>query len=165
MKSLYIIVFIPLFSLAQSDEECIYDQSTQTDEFIRDVPEFSNYIWNDKSKTATIYLPAGEILKAHRGGCVHFGITGTLSVPNSTKSPSDLDYWFKRCKWIAKRLFNAKDFETLVDSFNMRSYTDTDWVVNKESKYILIPHPTYNEFWVFIRYENDTTNLSVGYWY
>jgi hypothetical protein len=59
-----------------SQNDCVFDLKTQTDKFISDVPEFSNYTWDDYTKTAIITLKNGEELKVIKGGCNHFEVSG-----------------------------------------------------------------------------------------
>ncbi|WP_339624621.1 hypothetical protein [uncultured Winogradskyella sp.] len=37
-------------------EECIFDQATQTDEFLKEIDELEGYVWNTETKTAEITL-------------------------------------------------------------------------------------------------------------
>jgi hypothetical protein len=77
-KIIILLLFIPAFLFSQEDEECTFDQNTQTDKFIKSIPEFSNYKWDNEKKEAIINLKNGSILIARRGGCVHFGVSGEL---------------------------------------------------------------------------------------
>jgi hypothetical protein len=49
-------------------DDCFFDQTTQTDEFLAEIPEFSDYIWDNVQKVATILLDDGDTLKVKRGG-------------------------------------------------------------------------------------------------
>ena len=147
---------------SQSEEECVFDLETQTDEFVKDIPEFSNYVWNNDRKEATIKLKDGNILIAHRGGCVHFGISGELHLKGNEISINDFDYWFEKVKWIGKRLFNDSDYEILVKSLENKTYTDMS---DNRGIYIVIPHKTYNEFLISIKTEEKSKVLYVGYYF
>lgn len=162
MRKLFIIFLLltPLLTLAQEEEQCIFDQSTQTDEFIRSVPEFSNYNWNKETKQATITLTNGETLIAHRGGCIHFGISGTL-ISNDTTEFNNLDYWFNKSLWIAERLFSESDFQIVKKSIQNKTYSMPDGTTS----YILFPHKSYSEFAMTLKKNNGKIELYIGYYF
>lgn len=157
---LLVILAAPIFS--QEDEECTFDQKTQTDEFVRGVPEFSDYTWDSQIKVATIKLENGSILKAHRGGCVHFGISGELYLKDSEKGIRNLEYWFERSLWIAQRLFSEHDYNVLHNSILNKTYSNQS---GDGFTYLLIPHDSYNEFSISVKKEGDIGIVYVGYYF
>ncbi len=156
---LTLLILAPLLALAQEDE-CIFDQTTQTDDFVKSVAEFSNYSWNSETKEATIILPNAEVLVAHRGGCNHFGISGTL-ITNDSTNFSDLDHWFERCLWIAERLFSENDFQSLKKSIEGQSYS----MLEGNTLYISFPHDYYAEFYMTLKKRGDKVELYIGYYF
>lgn len=161
----YTIIFFFLMStliFSQEEEECIFDQDTQTDEFVKKVSEFSNYSWDDNLKEATIQLKNGNVLVAHRGGCVHFGISGELYLKDCGINLQDLNYWFREAKWIGKRLFSDSDFKLLKESIDNKTYTDLS---DEGAAYIIIPHNTYNEFSISVKKDDASKVLYVGYYF
>lgn len=164
MKKILLVFLISsnLQILAQEDDDCVFDRSTQTDEFIKGIPEFSNYTWNDKTKTAKILLEDGSKLLARRGGCVHFGISGTLVMQDTSRPVSDLDYWFEKAKWIAKRLFHETDYDQLISSFNDKTFSDFSGSGNT---YIMFEHEYYSDFSMVVKIQGNKTELSIGYYF
>jgi len=159
----YLIFFLSLISYNTfAQEDCTFDQSTQTDEFIRNIPEFSNYIWNDNKKEATILLENGDTLIAHRGGCVHFGISGDLFVSLDNNENYDLEDWLDKCKWMAKRLFSEYDFEVLVSSLKNKTYTKFS---ENNMIYMVIPHNSYIEYYIAIPTDGKSKKVSIGYYF
>jgi len=157
---LLIFLTTPLLIYGQDEEECIFDQATQTDEFVKSVSEFSNYTWNNESKEATVILPSNETLIAQRGGCYHFGISGTL-VTNDRTDFDNLDYWFEKSLWIAERLFSENDFRTLKKSIEQKTYT----MPEGNSTYILFPHEYYSEFSMTLKKNGNKVELYIGYYF
>ena len=163
MRKLFAILLLtPLLTFAQEDEECIFDRATQTDEFVRSVPELSNYTWNNETKEATITLPNNETLVAQRGGCVHFGISGTLITDNETDF-DDLNYWLNRSLWIAERLFSANDFQTVKASIEDKTYSMP--MPDGSTLYILFPHDYYSEFAITLKRNKGRVELYIGYYF
>jgi hypothetical protein len=71
-----------------NEDDCVFDLNTQTDDFLKETPKFSNYVWNNERKKATIKLDNGNTLIVTRGGCVHFSFYGNLLL---NKSELDLN--------------------------------------------------------------------------
>lgn len=161
-KILIILFFISNFSFSQENEECTFDQSTQTDEFVKNIPEFSNYKWNNIKKEATIKLKNGDELIARRGGCVHFGISGELFEKKQDGVIYDEQHWFEKIKWIAEKLFSKSDYNLLIESFKNKTFNDLS---DNNTTYIVIPHKTYDEFMISVREENDNVIIYIGYYF
>lgn len=56
----------------EKSDNCIFDLTTQTDDFIDSIPEIKNYSWNSETHTAMSIKPNGDTLILVRGGCDHF---------------------------------------------------------------------------------------------
>ena len=95
------------------EEECIFDLKTQTDEFLKKIPEFSNYVWNKKDKKATIKLNNGRKLIVTRGGCDHFSFYGNLILDKTQLDLKNEDEIFKLSLWVAEKLFHKSDYELM----------------------------------------------------
>jgi hypothetical protein len=93
----------------ESDEEiddCIFDQSTQTDEFLKGIQELKNYKWDSDLKTATVILENKDTLFIKRGGCNHFGVSAEFRIVNDTADYSKWSNVFEKVIWIANVLDN-----------------------------------------------------------
>lgn len=103
-------------------DNCIFDFNTQTDDFLKEIPEFSNYIWDNVEKKATIKLDNGNILIITRGGCDNFSFYGNLLLNKSEINLNDEDKIFKKALWIAERLFNKSDFKLMKEMLENKKY-------------------------------------------
>ena len=56
----------------RQNQDCIFDQSIQTDVFLKGIKELEGYTWYDDSKSAEIVLNDHWSLTITRGGCDHF---------------------------------------------------------------------------------------------
>jgi hypothetical protein len=117
MKRVFLLGTIGLIAFIKgfSQEDCIFDQATQTDEFLKGIPELENYSWNQETKTATIVFPNQDTLLVQRGGCDHFGVSAEFILRND---PADFRNWdnvFDKVLWIAEILDNEFNFERLRD--------------------------------------------------
>ena len=165
MKEIFLILllFVTNSILSQEIEKCVFDRTTQTDNFIKKKGKFKDYDWDNENKTATIKLESGEILKLFRGGCVHFGMSGELFTDFNSSKINDLSFWLDKALWIAKNVFDNKDYEHLKKQLTKKDYYfDGD----EKSFYIFIPHEIYDEFSISVRTEDDgKVVLYVGYYF
>lgn len=164
MKKIYLVLLFLITNsiLSQEIEECVFDRTTQTDDFIKTKGIFTDYEWDIENKTATIKLDNGDILNAFRGGCVHFGMSGELFTNKDSSTIDNLDFWLAKAKWIAKNLFENKDYEYLKDQLANNDYY---FERGENSFYIFIPHDFYDEFSIAVRMENGKAVLYVGYYF
>lgn len=144
--------------------DCIFDKSTQTDEFVRGVPEFAGYSWDDASKTATILLPAGDTLYATRGGCDHFAFSGKW-VKMEEHAIDDVAYWLEQGKWISKNLFPRDDYSTYLKMVQSEAY---EAIVKDNSLYVLFSDSSYNEWSLTVEKgigaDESYTSIETGYY-
>ncbi|QSS96704.1 hypothetical protein [Psychroflexus sp. ALD_RP9] len=116
-----------------SEDDCVFDLNTQTDDFLKEIPEFSNYVWDNEKKKATIKLDNGNTLIVTRGGCVHFSFYGNLLLNKSELNFNDENGIFKKALWIAEKLFHKSDYELIKKTLN-----DKDYEIEKsENQYYL----------------------------
>ncbi len=90
-------------------KDCVFNKDTVTDNFLKSVPEFKNYSWDNLTKEARIVLPNNDSLYIHIGGCMHYGVSATLTRVGNNKQFTDHGYWLSEAYWIAERV---KGFES-----------------------------------------------------
>jgi|GEM_PF-3024057 len=127
-------------NLIQPDD-CIFDQQTQTDEFLKNIAEFDGYYWDKDSKTAEIPLDRGDYLLITRGGCYHFGVSAEFRLRNDTTDYSDWQNVYDKVLWIAKILdsefkFNMikNDLDSNLITINKMEQGDTLYFSNEYLK-------------------------------
>ncbi|NMM47683.1 hypothetical protein [Marinigracilibium pacificum] len=86
------------------ESDCIFDQSNQTDEFLKDIDALADYSWNSKTKTATIIMDLNDTLLIKRGGCDHFGVSAEFRIQNKQIDYNDWNNVFIKVLWIAEVL-------------------------------------------------------------
>ncbi len=94
-------------------EDCIFDQATQTDEFLKGIQELKGYKWDFASRTATYILETGDSLLVTRGGCNHFIISGEFRLRNDKTDYSQWVNVYQKVLWIAKALDKEFYYEEL----------------------------------------------------
>lgn len=119
-----IILIIPTHSFCQDD--CIFDQKTQNDDFLKGNLAFKNYSWDTETKTATIPLEDGDTLEIYRGGCMHFSVIATFVTHRSIVDYNDWEEVYKIVYWIAQSL-EEFDYELLKKAINEKDFFIDDW--------------------------------------
>ncbi len=157
-RLLPLFLIAPVLSFAQQ-RDCFFDQEAQTDDFVKSVPEFVDYTWNSDTKEATISLPGEEVLIAQRGGCYHFGVSGTLITQDPT-ALEDIEYWFQRGLWIAERLFDKADVELLRKWKEDGRYR----LLDRDPYYLVFSHDAYSDLSIVWRKKDNEVELFIGYY-
>lgn len=88
----------------ESINDCVFNKDTVTDNFVKAVPEFQDYTWDSHTKEARIVLPNNDSLYIHIGGCMHYGVSATLTRVGNKKPFTDHKYWLSQAYWIAERV-------------------------------------------------------------
>ena len=171
MKYLVISFALLLFSNAtqlpqKGEEECIFDLATQTDEFVRNVAEFGDYIWNDEAKTATITLQNGEKIIAHRGGCMHFGISAKWTLETENHNSKDVNYWIEKARWVNERIMSEADTKLFDELLQTKKYA-----VHESENFLVIDffEHNYTEWTISVnwnsKYGSDDVIFETGYYF
>lgn len=104
-------------------DDCIFDPTTQTDEFLQGIPELENYVWNKHINTAKIQLAANETLYVSRGGCNHFGASADFHI---SEKEIDFEQALRKIIWIAELLKDEFEVELLKEAIEKKEYTTGD---------------------------------------
>jgi hypothetical protein len=143
------------------DEECIFDQSTQTDEFLKNIKELENYVWDEENRTATIKLSKTEILKIYRGGCMHFSLSATFVYDRILDLEKDKKLIFDKIIWISLLLdeFDGKDIKEAISNshFSITKNAENDFHLN------FMEGRLYELYYINFNNEDKTT-FEIGYY-
>jgi len=145
-----------------NEDDCVFDLNTQTDDFIKEIPEFSNYVWDNEQKKATIKLDDGNTLIVTRGGCAHFSFYGNLLLNKSELNLNDESKIFKKALWIAEKLFHKSDFEFIKESLNKRIFEIEQ---SENQKYYDFQIDRYCDMTLVIeKTNNNKISIEIGYY-
>lgn len=145
-----------------SDEDCVFDQETQTDEFLKGIKELENYVWDSESKTAEIVLNDHWGLTIKRGGCNHFEMSASFLYDRVLDFEKDKKQIFDNIIWITSLL---KDFDAEIIK---ESINNDKIVITKDDKFnyhINFMDVKLYELY-FMNFNNDeVTTFDIGYYY
>ena len=145
-----------------NENGCTFDLNTQTDDFLKEIPEFSNYVWDNEHKKATIKLGDGNTLIVTRGGCAHFSFYGNLLLNKSELNLNDESKIFKKALWIAEKLFHKSDFEFIKESLNKRTFEIEQ---SENQKYYDFQIDRYCDMTLVIeKTNNNQISIEIGYY-
>lgn len=102
--------------------DCVYDQTTQTDEFLKGIPELSNYTWDQGEKTATVIMEDGDSLLIRRGGCMDFGVSAEFRIFSNKVDYKDWSKVFSKIFWIMDLLTKEFDNEGIKKEINKKTH-------------------------------------------
>ncbi|MFK7831785.1 MAG: hypothetical protein AB8B52_00780 [Winogradskyella sp.] len=99
------------------ENECIFDQATQTDAFLKGIKELEGYKWDADSKTAEISLNDDWYLSLKRGGCDSFELSASFIYDRLLDFETDKQLIFDQVIWITN-LIEGFDDEGIKSALN-----------------------------------------------
>ncbi|APG65107.1 hypothetical protein LPB136_06980 [Tenacibaculum todarodis] len=145
-------------------EDCIFDQETQNDDFLKGIVELKNYSWDKKTKTATINISKNEVLEIYRGGCDHFALNAKFIVPKSITFKQNKDYILSRILWASKLIFNESDFKIIEESILQNKFS-IDNSIPEDIHLNFLNNDVYNNYTFFYNSSNKKYNtFSIQYY-
>ena len=110
------------------EHECIFDQSTQTDAFLKGLKELEDYTWNNESKSAEIVLNDHWSLTITRGGCDHFLLSAEFLYDRNLEFEDNKKVIFEKIIWITSLLKEEFEFESIKSCIeeDKLTFTETD---------------------------------------
>ena len=148
--------------LPSVDEECVFDMSTQTDEFLRSNNLLKNFSWDSNNKIA-IGLIGKDTLQITRGGCGHFSFYGELTTKKiDTLNFGNKEFGFKKAMEIVKIVFPKVDQDLFENLLKKHSYELQEDV---EVKSYFFKNEDYCSTSMYIRkLPNGYYKLEIGYY-
>lgn len=142
-------------------EDCIFDQATQTDEFLKDIEELDGYVWNQETKTAEIVLNNHWNLILKRGGCDHFEISATFIHDGELSFEKDRSIINKNIIWIVGLLQDFNDSRTIKDAIENNRISIT--YEGKNQLYInFMDFKVYESYFMYFESEYNSTKFSIS---
>ncbi|MBL87523.1 MAG: hypothetical protein CMO82_12785 [Winogradskyella sp.] len=146
----------------QENEDCIFDQSTQTDEFLKDIKELEGYVWHPDTKMAEIILNKQESLIIKRGGCDVFQFYASFMNEKVLDFEKDKKQIFDSIIWITSLLedFDGEDIKRVIEEGKI-SITKRD-EFNYHANFM--DKKLYEQY--YFNFNNkDITTFEIGYYY
>lgn len=165
MKHLSFILFIIIISnnvvfsqnTLNNNQDCIFDQTTQNDEFLKGVEELKDYVWFDDEKKAEIILNDHWGLTIKRGGCDHFELSAEFFYERPLDFKTNKKLVFDNIIWITN-LLDEFDGDIIKDCFDKEKYSITE---ENENKFFInfLDERIYESY--VMSYKSDTTTTFV----
>ena len=142
------------------DEDCIFDLKTQTDDFLKNKPNLSNYTWSHKTKIATIILDEYTMLKAFRGGCDHFNFYGTLYLKNTNIIYKDEKLIFEKGLWIVNQIMSPSDVDLFTKLIALKKFKAEE---NHQKIYYTFEQEVYCTMTLVVEQLDEGLSIQIGY--
>lgn len=168
MKHLLFILFIITSNnvitsqnFLNSNQDCIFDQTTQTDEFLKNIEELKDYIWFDDEKKAEIILNDHWALTIKRGGCDHFELSAEFFYERPLDFKTNKKLVFDNIIWIIN-LLNEFDGDIVKECLEKEKYSITE--ENKNNLFInFLDERIYESYFMSYKSDTTTTTFMVSY--
>lgn len=149
-------------SIKVVQQACFFDQTTQTDNFLKGIKELEGYIWRSDTKTAEIILNKYESLLIRRGGCDTFQFSAAFMSEKILDLEKDKKEIFDKIIWITSLLedFDGEDIKASID--------DNKFVITKDDEFNshgnFMDEKLY-ELYYFVFNNEHITTFELGYYY
>ncbi len=143
-----------------SNPRCKYDQSIQTDAFIREIKELEGYEWNNDEKTAQLVLNDHWSLSIKRGGCNYFELSASFIYDRFIDLEENKDLIFDQVKWITGLIseFDAEQIAQALDNGKLQIQS-----VNEGEYFINFTDERLYEYYQFtFKAQDDYSNFKIG---
>lgn len=145
----------------QDSEDCIFDQKTQTDEFLNGIEELKDYIWNQEAKTAEIILNDHWSLTIKRGGCNHFEVSATFIYDRFLEFDENKKSVYDKFIWISGLLeeFDEEAINEAITNNNISIEVDEDrrFIQFMDSR-------LYESYSAMFYSKNNVTHIRLSYY-
>lgn len=113
------------------EEECIFDQSSQTDDFLKGIKELEGYVWFDEKKKAELVLNDHWSLSIKRGGCDHFELSVEFLYDRVLDFEENKKEILGKIIWITTILndeFESEKIKKVIDENRMTFTKDENFI-------------------------------------
>ena len=144
------------------NQDCYFDQSTQTDDFLSDIEDLEGYNWNHETKIAEIVHNDHWSLNIKRGGCDDFEMSASFMYDGILDIEKDKKQIFDKVIWITSLLkdFDGKDIKRVIEEDKV-SITKRD-EFNYHANFM---DEKLYELYYFNFNNEGRTNFEIGYYY
>ncbi len=142
-------------------EDCIFDQATQTDDFLKGIKELEGYTWDDEAKTAEIILNDHWFLSITRGGCDSFSMSMDFLYDRALNFDENKEMIFNQIIWGTNLLNNEFNSDLIKETIVEGKIT-----ITKEEDFIYVHfmNPEIYELYNFkFSSINEVTNFNISY--
>ncbi len=164
MKIIILLFLFPFLCFSQS-EPCIFDEKTQDDSFLDSIKNWTcQYNWDNKTKTAIMYMCDGDTIIFYRGGCDVFVMDAKIILQKKEVDLNKVIEWAEPVLWIAKNLPNEFNYKKLKVALENNQYIKLENNKGVELTFNSDELSVNNYKLYYLK--NDTKTLTIGLsWY
>ncbi len=159
--ALTLTLILTTSNLIRSQEsDCIFDQLTQTNEFLKGTEFWNIHEWDNETKTALVHISEYETLEIKKGGCVHFSYYVTLSLFDDSTRLDNHEYWIDAIQTWTHKLpdFDNEHLDSLI-----KKRTNPEQNSDKQLVWFF-DQDMYCSSELWIEREGTKTTIRIGYY-
>lgn len=170
MKIRHLAFSIYLFPLLSSwiniqQEDCIFDSSAITEDFLKQNKEIKTYSWFDDTKTAAVLMKTGEYVFVKKWACVSYGMEAKKITMFPSAEQESISYWRNDLLSFGQQFLDKGDFEVYKSGIEKTQWAQGVKKLLINDKYeINIPHDTYPEFFAILERREDMVVVTLYYY-
>ena len=155
----------PISTTGNSDDECVFDANSITDDFLKENKNIQSYIWSDKDKKAYILLKNGDYVFVKKWACAHYGMKAKKISILPRQERASIKHWQKDMLSFGEQFLSTPEFEVYKSTIEK-----IDWAQGKEhlcvnDKYqIDIPGFSYPLYYVMLERLEDMVITTIYYY-
>ncbi len=161
MKRLAALIFVISLPLLAEDEECIFDQDQQLEEYKKLEQRFPGSSYVEDEYRLIIPVEEGQV-HLGKGGCVHYGITIELIQPKTDRYKDEEAFFAEVVRLVEQydnELADAGELKKLLQQKKLENIPDDT------GRYYFVTYEGLTAFEIYQRDEADKTLIGVSYYY
>jgi hypothetical protein len=153
-----VLILNSIGSFCQTQEDCVFDSNSITDDFLKESTYVYSYKWDDEKKEGEAILNQGGLLHVKKWACLHYGTQANLFM-NNIKVGEDLSQYLIKLSSIVGEKIPIEKVKSFLESEEI-SKTDED-----ERRYEFnLSDENYPEFFLHINQEREYIVFSIYYY-
>lgn len=160
----YILILFFFTSACAQQKECVFDEKSITEDFLKNNPEIKSYVWHNNDKIANVLMKSGEYVYIKRWACMSYGMEAkkVFIIPNTIDS--EVGFWNEKILQFGKEFLDKSDYLSFESAIKSSDWSKGLEFLNIGSKFeIDIRHKTYPEFYLTVERFRD--NVVINYLY
>ncbi len=161
------ITLISASSVLNTLDECVFDATSITDDFLKANENIESYIWKnlENAKKAYVLLKNGDYVVVEKWAHTHYGMSATKIRILSSDEEYNMQYWKKDMLEFGEQFLSQSHFKAYQNVIE-----NDDWIKGKtrlikNDKYeINVPGFSYPEYYVTLERNQDIVIITICYY-
>lgn len=140
--------------------DCVFDTTTQNDEFLENISEFENYKWFANDKTAKVKY-GNDSIEIYKGGCDHYSTELKVKILKDTVDYSKWNNILKKIIPIAKILKDEFSYNEVLKALENKNY-EIESLENMQTLYFQDEYLKQNNYSIYQVSEKNNNIIGIN---